>query len=383
MSSVNLIGQTIKELEQRKQKTLKDIEFSTKLLSQTEQQKIETISQLSILKNQINLRKSLIKDLEKQIEIIELEIENKSLLVGGLHKDLSNLKKEYAKLIRFAHRNKTDMQILVFIFASNDFNQAYRRLRFYQQFIRFREKQGREIVMTKKMIEEEVNHLENSKRNLSNITRAKEGELFSLGKEENRFTKSVAQLQIKEKELRKEIEDTKRSMAALNKAIADLIEEEAKKAAATKSSNLRDARYLKLSEGFAGNKGKLPWPTNQGVIISDFGEHDHPVLKGVKVRNNGIDISTNPNEIVKSIFDGEVKKIVSIPGQNIAVIIRHGDFLSVYSNLVKVSVKIGDNVKALQNIGEVFNDPKTGKGVFNLQIWQENKMQNPKSWILP
>jgi murein DD-endopeptidase MepM/ murein hydrolase activator NlpD len=168
-------------------------------------------------------------------------------------------------------------------------------------------------------------------------------------------------------------------MEALDKAIADLIAEETRSA----KTQIRDARYLRISDGFAGNKGKLPWPTTTGVIVNEFGEHSHPVLKGIKIKNNGIDISTKLNEKVKTIFEGEVRKIVSIPGQNIAVLIRHGDFVTVYSNLIKVQVKVGDRVQAQQVIGEVYNDEKTQSGIYKLQIWQENTLLNPTEWILP
>jgi len=378
-----LNAQTIKELEQRKQKTEKDIEYTAHLLSKTEKERLESLNQINLLKSQIDLRKKLISDIELQIKIYEIEIENKNLLVRGLNKDLENLKKEYAKLIRFAWMNKSDMNIIMFIFAADDFNQAYRRMRFYQQFIRFRQVQAREITQTQDMISQEVQNLNHMRSNLEKNKKSKFQEVQNLNTQETRYTKSVAQLRTKEQQLRKELEERRKSMEALNKAIADLIAEEARKAAEAKAGKVRDARYLRLSDGFAGNKGKLPWPTDKGVVVSQFGEHDHPVLKGVKVRNNGVDISTEANAQVKAIYEGEVKKIVSIPGANIAVIVRHGDFLSVYSNLVKVNVKVGDNVKTMQIIGEAYTDPSTKKSIFNLQIWQESKIQNPSHWILP
>lgn len=375
--------QTIKELEERKNKTEKEIEFTNKLLTETEQKRIQSLNQLNLLKRQIVLRKNLISDLEIKIQLLKQQISDKELLISELQKDLENLKKEYAKLIRFAWTNKSDLDILVFIFASDDFNQAYRRLRFYQQFIKFREKQGKEIVETQALLESEIIELSNARQDLERSISSKNSEVLNLNRQEGKFSQSVTQLKSQERRLRNEIEERRKSMEALDKAIADLIAEEARKAAESKNSKVRDARYLRLSEGFAGNRGKLPWPTDQGVIVGEFGEHDHPVLKGVKIRNNGIDISTTSHSQVKSIFEGEVKKIVSIPGSNVAVIIRHGDFLTVYSNLVKVSVKVGDNVKATQTIGEAFTDPQNNKSFFNLQIWQESKILNPVDWILP
>ena len=376
-------SQSLSELELRKKKTEQEIELTNKLLSDTEQKRIKDLSELNLLKAKIGLRKRLIEDIEKQVMLVENEISDKSLLLSGLEKDLLNLKREYAKLINFAWRNRTEMQLLVFIFASNDFSQAYRRMRFYQQFLNFRQKQGREIIQTQNLINEEIIRLNDSKTKLQLLRAAKSGEISTLNVEESRFAKSVKSLKAKEKQLKKDLEERKKSMDALNRTIEALIAEEARKAAEAKVGKIRDARYLKISEGFAGNKGKLPWPTAQGVIVDQFGEHNHPVLKGVKIKNNGIDISTQPKSKVKAIFEGEVKKVVTIPGSNIAVIIRHGDFLTVYSNLSKVFVKVGDIVKSNSEIGEVYSDPASGKAIFNLQVWQESSIQDPAQWILP
>lgn len=370
-------SQTLEELKKRREKTEKEIELATSLLTQTEQERVSTVEQLSLLKNQINLRKSLIDDITKQIELKEKQIEQKSIDIQELNINLKNLKAEYAQLIQYAWKNRKDMHILMFIFASDDFNQAYRRLRFYQQFIRYREKQGREIKSTQEIIENELLGLSQSRTDLEDALASKSDEIAKLNAQENRYSKSVVQLKRKEKQLAKQLKERKKAMEALNKEIAQLIAEEAKQ------TKVRDARYIELSEGFSGNKGKLPWPTEQGIIVSDFGEHNHPVIKGVKIRNNGVDIRTQSKASVKAIYEGVIKKIVSIPGANIAVIIRHGDFLTVYSNLSSVSVEVEQRVDTNQKIGVAFTDPQEGKGMLNLQIWHESNIQNPKDWILP
>jgi septal ring factor EnvC (AmiA/AmiB activator) len=376
-------AQTIKELEQRKKKTEEELALASKLLGKTEQERIQSLNTLAILKTQIGLRIKLLSDIDQQIIYLEKEIDKNELLIAGLTNDLTKLKREYAKLTRFAWRNRSHLNIILFIFASNDFNQAYRRIKFYQQFLKFREKQGKEIIRTQQMVEDEIKILLSNRFNLSKTKNEKVKEVNNLKTDESKYKNSVTELQQKEKQIRKELEERKKSIEALNKAISDLIEEEAKKAAKQKDGVVRDARYIKLSDGFSGNKGKLPWPTKSGIIIGEFGEHNHPVIKGLKVKNNGIDISTEQGAKVMSIFEGEVKKIVPIPGANTAVIIRHGDYLTVYSNLEKVSVKVGENVKLGQIIGEVYTDKASGKAILNLQIWKESNIQNPATWILP
>ncbi len=379
LPTIPLFSQTLRELEERKERTQRELTESTQLLQRTEKEREQSLSNLNILKRQLTLRTNLIGDIEKQIELLERDIEEKTLLIQSYQNDLKNLKNEYAKMIRFAQRNRTDMQILVFIFASSDFNQAYRRMRFYQQFLQFREKQAKEIIETQKAIESELAKVSTNRNRLAQSREEKTIEVNNLSKQQQQYSSSVRNLQQREAQLRKEVEERKKAMEALDKAIADLIAEETRSA----KTQIRDARYLRISDGFAGNKGKLPWPTTTGVIVNEFGEHSHPVLKGIKIKNNGIDISTKLNEKVKTIFEGEVRKIVSIPGQNIAVLIRHGDFVTVYSNLIKVQVKVGDRVQAQQVIGEVYNDEKTQSGIYKLQIWQENTLLNPTEWILP
>lgn len=375
-------GQTIQELENRKKKTEEEIKLTNQLLSDTEKKKIQNINELNLLNSKISLRKKLINDIETQIDLIEKEISNKNIIINGLNNDITKLKREYAKLIRFAWNNRSKMQILVYIFSSDDFSQAYRRMRFYQQLLKFREKQGKEIIQMQALMNDEIKKLAVRKIQFESLIDNKINEVESLNSEQKRFKLSVSQLKTREKQLRKELEERKKSMNELNRAIENLIAEEARKAKESKET-IRDARYLRLSDGFSGNKGKLPWPSMQGVIVGDFGEHNHPVLKGVKIKNNGIDISMPAGSKINVIFEGEVKKVVSIPGSNIAVIIRHGDFLTVYSNLSKVFVKVGDVVKAQQEIGEIFSEQNTGKGILNLQIWHESKIQNPAHWLLP
>ncbi len=373
-------SQSIKDLEKERNKTQKELEYSNTLLNKTQKDRIQTVNQLNILNNRVKLQNKYLEQTQSQILLLEKEVLEKTNAISQLNFELERLKEDYANLIRYAWKSRSDRQVLVFIFSSTSFNQAYRRFRFSKQFIRFREQQALEIEETKRIIDKEVQDLEVVKLELEKNKQIRTKSLTELRVEEKQVSKNVQTLRNKEKQLLKEIEARKKSMALLNKTINDLIAEEARKAGATK---VRDGRYLQISAGFEGNKGKLPWPTDSGLITSAFGEHNHPVLKGVKIKNDGIDITTNKGSAVRAIFEGEVTKVVSIPGSNIAILIRHGDYLTVYSNISKVTVKSGDRVKALQPIGQATTEPSTDKGIYNLQIWRESTILNPSQWLLP
>jgi murein DD-endopeptidase MepM/ murein hydrolase activator NlpD len=177
--------------------------------------------------------------------------------------------------------------------------------------------------------------------------------------------------------LSKELEEKKELAKKLDKEIEDIIKKEAQKKS---FKNLSSSETL-ISSDFSKNKGKLPWPTKQGVITSKFGEHPHPVLKDVTIRNNGIDITTAPNSLVRVIFAGEITKVFSIKGANSTVIVQHGKFFTVYHNLIRVKVKAGDKVLVKDTLGEVYSDPKTGESTLHFEIWNELIKQNPELWL--
>ena len=193
-----------------------------------------------------------------------------------------------------------------------------------------------------------------------------------------------AGLQQKQRELKQKLEQQRRVEQRLQKEIERIIAEEAKKAAASKDKKgfgLTPAEK-ELSTDFGKNKGRFPWPVDRGLITEEFGEHPHPVLKRVMVRNNGIDITTSAGEKARAIFRGVVSRVVAIPGGNMAVIIRHGNYLTVYSNLSDVFVRVGQNVDTKQEIGKIYTDPSDNKTVLKFQLWHENQKENPEDWIV-
>jgi murein hydrolase activator len=224
------------------------------------------------------------------------------------------------------------------------------------------------------------------KEEKQNLLVSKLNQTKIIEQQKQKQTEVYSELQQKEKDLAKKLESQRKAELRLQLEIERVIAEEAKKAS-RKSKNepgLALSKEEKLLSGdFSNNKGKFPWPVPGGFISDHFGEHPHAVLKYVIIRNSGIDITTRTNAKARSIFKGEVTKIVAIPGGNWAVIIRHGNYLTVYSNLQEVFVKAGQKVGIKEEIGTVFTDDNDdNKTILKFQIWRENTKLNPEDWLI-
>ncbi len=374
-------SQTKEELESRKQKNLEEIEYTTKLLRQTQNTRKANIGQIRIINKRIYLRDQLIQSMQKELDMLNEEIKEKNELIQNMEEDLEKIKKEYEKLIIYAYRNKDKYQKMMFIFAAENFNQAYKRMRYVQQFTKFRKKQAQMIKDMKENIAEEINKLENKRKEKTKLVKDKIAENLKLQEEKFQKNRIIAQLKTKENELKKEIEKKKRMNERIEKEIAEIVAEEARKMKMTSPYRQLTPEEKIISDNFMENRGRLPWPTERGIITDNFGNHPHPVLPGITINNNGIDITTVEGAEVRALFDGVVSKVFAILGGNNAVIIRHGNFLTVYQNLINVKVKKGDHVTMKQPIGTVFTDKETQTTVLHIEIWKELEKQDPEEWL--
>lgn len=396
LCTIQIIAQTKSELEKRKQQLTKDIEFTSKVLKETQKNKEATLNQLVTLNKQINIRESLINTISSEVRIIEKQIGDINNVINTLQAELAQLKKEYAAMVVFAYRNQSSYNKLMFIFAAENFNQAYKRLKYLQQFGSYRQKQAEYILETQRDLNYRIVELENKKRQKNGLLLDEQKEKVTLSKEKDNQTKIVRTLQDKEKQLKKELQEKQKAAQKLNKAIEDIIRKEIEaarkkaeaeaKARGEKPPAKSDALALtpeaqKLSADFTSNKGSLPWPVEKGIITERFGEHPHPVLKGVMVRNNGVDIKTNPGSSARAIFSGEVTGVIAIPGGQSAVLVRHGEYVTVYSNLRSVSVKRGDKISTKQLIGTVFTDEKNSETEIHFEIWKGMDKLDPSAWL--
>jgi septal ring factor EnvC (AmiA/AmiB activator) len=381
LTESNSWAQTKSELEEKKRKNLEEIENSTNLLKQTQDTKKENIGQIQIINRRINLRGQIIESIEKETKLLDEEIDEKNKLVVEMEQDLEALKNEYAKLILFSYKNRNKYDKVIFLFSAENFNQAYKRIRYIKQFVKFRRQQSVGIKNLQEKVISEITDLEIKKNQKLRLAEEKKNENNNLTKELNQKNNLIAKLKRKENELRAKIAEKKKINERIEKEITEIIAAEAKK---MKNANLFDQLTPEerlISNNFIENKGRLPWPTEKGVITEHFGVHTHPVLKGITIQNNGIDIVTVKGAEARAIFDGEVSGVFAILGANYTVIIRHGNYLTVYHGLVNLKVKKGDIVKVKQVIGTIYTDKETNITMLHIEIWKELQKQNPEEWL--
>lgn len=378
------------KLRREKQKLEKEIELTAKLLNNTKQSKKTSLDQLVLINKKIQKRQQLIRNIESEIASINNSIVANQKRISVLEKKLEKLKDEYAQMIRAAQQNRNDITRLMYIFGSEDFNQAMRRMRYFRQYSRYRHDQTEMIKSTQDSIAHKNEELREMRKTKISLKSRQEMEKKNLVNEKIEQNRAVQRLADKEKELLAELRRKEQAAKELQRAIERAIAAEIKKT--EEADRPADEKVIKrtfnmtpeqaqLSDNFSANRGKLPWPTAKGIVSSTYGEHPHPVLKYIKTRNNGIDILTSPDTKARAIFNGTVTNIMSLPNQNRVVIIRHGEYLTVYSNLEEVSVEIGQSIKTKDPIGSVFTDPDTNKTELHFELWKGKNLQNPSPWL--
>jgi len=392
MLSISTFAQDKNKLQADKKKIEAEIKYTNKLLEETKNSKKTSLNQLVILNEKIQKRETLIKGINSEISNLEQSIDKKNREVKVLVNELEQLKEEYANLIYYAYKNRNSYDRLMFIFSSNDFNQAYRRLKYLQQYSHYRKTQAELIKKAQAELKVMLQELEDQRNQKIELAMEKEKEVNKLMEEKQEKDKTVDVLGKREKELISTISKREKEAEQLQDEIESIIAEELRAAAERAKNespaddnsglNVLDAADMALSADFVTNKGKLPWPAERGIISSTFGEHKHPVLKKVKTKNNGIDILTEQGGIARVIFGGNVVSVKTITNTNKAVIIRHGEFFTVYSNLIEVYVKRGDDVKTLQSIGLIYTDNSESKTELHFEIWKGKTMMDPLTWLL-
>lgn len=374
-----LYGQSRSELEELRKKNLQEIEYVDRMLKTTSSQKKESLNELRVIGKKLDLREKLIDEYGQEISLLEYRISLNALATEMLEQDLNELKSDYAKSIVSAYKATKGTPALAFILSSADFNQGYKRLKYIQQIARFRRKETETIETIYNELQGTRTRLEKDRKNVSDLKSKEVRQKQILRDEQSRKERLVSNLSRKEKQLKQDLDEKRRIARQIEKEIERLIEEERKKSETVPMS----AEMKVIGESFGENRGRIPWPVEKGIITSHFGVHPHPVLKNVTEDNIGIEITSSGNIRAKAVFRGEVVRVFAISGANMAVIIRHGKYLTVYQNLVNVAVKVGETVSLGQELGDVYVDNGDGsKAELKFMVYEEKKKLDPEQWLV-
>jgi len=382
LSSIGF-AQSISDLQQKKQDAAQAIEYTTRLLQQVQQNERSSLSRLRLINRQIEERNTIISSINNEIKVYQEFVDNNSMVIKMLNEDVEKIKEEYAQLIRIAYRNRNLNDRILFLLSAESVNQAYRRFLYMKRYTSYRENQAEIIASIQEVLQKQSEKLEQQKHIKQQLIDETLVESEQLKTEKAQQNSEYKKLQNQQRTLRQKLRDQQRVEQQLEREIQQIIEEEARRNREAGEPGFALTPEQKLAgDKFEENKSKLPWPVERGIITEHFGVHRHPVLTNVEIKNNGIDIATEIGAKVRAIFNGEVSRVFGISGGNTAVIIRHGNYLSVYSNLREVVVKKGDKVATKQNIGTVYFDKDDGsKSILKFQIWHENQKLDPESWI--
>ena len=421
------------ELQQRKVQLQDEIQLANKILTETRKNENMTMGELRALNKKIQMREELIRTIDREIRIINNEIKSLQTEVDSLESKNEKLKSEYADMIRQAYKSRNKNSKLMFVLSSKDFTQALKRATYLKQYADYRENQVAEIKAKQTELQEKISELEERKKKQAALKGSQQSERNNLVGEKEEQQEVVNDLKNREREIQKEINAKQKEADKLEKEIQRIIADELRKAreraererlekeakdvglvkgkdftARTnnkklqnlisekrKSLNIKEEPVTaspaspsyaltpaaqQLAANFVANKGRLPWPVERGIIVGKFGVQPIPGLPGIKENNPHIEIATEPGTEAMVAFDGEVSSVIRIPGANKVVLVRHGNYFTVYGNLVDVYVKTGQQLKTKQKIGKVYTDNQK-QTILQFGLWKDEQIQNPEPWL--
>ena len=396
----SLYGQSRTDLEKKRQSVNQQINKTNQLLHKTASNKKATFKRLNALESQIGTSAIVIQDAAQRVAILDTMIDRKMTVVEELEDDLAVLKENYKKLIRQLYRYKITKSVLAFFWSANSFNHTYQRWVYVQHLEKYRSVQATFIRKVQTDLGKRINELEAQKTEKDQLLQQELVEKQVLDKEKANKAYLISKLKKQEGTLRADLKRKKRYKTQLSKKIEKAILQQiavAKEAArkyqqkkATSKTSTPKSPVLEsidyetaASKQFAQQKGKLMWPIYQGKIIGSYGRHQHPLFKDVQVNNNGIDIQGQYNSVVRNIYQGQVVSIFTIPGYQNAVMLKHGDYYTTYSNVAKVYVKQGQKLKQGGQIGTIGRDSNGGGHLLHFEIWHNKYKENPALWLKP
>jgi murein hydrolase activator len=391
-----------KELQKEYNNILRDINQIQKNIDKTSKERSLGLKEISLINTKIEKREKLISNIESQTKVIESELGEKTKEVGNIGSEISKLKEEYTKLILWLNKNHNSVNKLAFVMEAHNFKEAYHRIQYIKKYGDFRARQSKYLSNQVDRIMEKINALNAVKAEKINIIDINLSQKKELTKEKVNRDIVVKKLDSELSELRRKIMAKNEQAEAINRKIKKIIEDEVRKeqerrlaerakaakkdAAAGITTKRAPEDYSqtpegKLSNSFRESRGSLPWPVSNGQVTNKFGRQPHPLAPDLFIDNSGVDIQTPNNCQVKSIYKGEVVRVFDMPTYQNCVMVKHGDYFTVYSYLKSVNVREGMEITAGQSIGVSGYDETHGYSLINLQIWHYQNKQNPQNWL--
>jgi septal ring factor EnvC (AmiA/AmiB activator) len=406
-----------KQLENERKNLLARIGETKKVIAETKEKENTKLTQLKAINAQIKTREKVINNIGQEIFEISVEVDESKRTIDTLNAQLKRLKADYAKNMVLIYKSKSNINDLAFLFNAEGFNDAYKRIKYLNKLSEYKQMQARLIVNIQKSIEAEVNNMLHIKKQSEQLYTVKEGEKKELETDKKVETKVLTSLQQKQKELQEELAQNEKNYQKLTQKITDLIQNEIEEARKREDDRRRIAEEkaakarakliaenkkkgivtkpeptkmpasnlspddLKSSNDFEGMKNRLPWPVNNGYISEGFGTHQHPTLKAIRTTNNGVNIACKKQTQVKCVFKGKIKAIFEVSGMEKIILVKHGEYFTVYAKLQDVQVKIGQEINAGDVLATVYTNDFEQKTELHFEIFKSKQALNPEAWL--
>ena len=373
-------AQDVSRQESRKAKLEREIELLDKQIAQNASRSSSLLANLELVRKNIENRKALVKESDREIRRYNDSLYLKQLHINRLKARVDTLTAHYSRLVMSAYKNRDARVWYMYILASDDLGQAYRRFGYFKNLSSKMKEEAQKIRAMKVELEGERARLAQMKKDAEKVKAQRVKELESLRKDEKASANMVDQLKKDRRKYEKQLTEKKKEIVALNREIERIIAE-ATDPSSKKGSGVRkdDPAAVALSAEFAKNKGKLPWPVN-GSVIKKFGKQYHPVFKNLELPpNNGVDIAVKKGTQAKAVFDGVVKQVFVMPGYNQCVLVQHGNYFTLYCKMKGLEVKAGDKVRTGQTLGTI--DTINGQTQLHFEVWKGKTPQNPEQWL--
>lgn len=376
--ALSVQGQNVKAQEEKRARLEREIEILDRQLSENASKSSSMLSNLTLIRKKVSNRKALVSESERQVRQYSDKIYLKQRSINRMQARIDTLSQHYSKLVLSAYKNRDARLWYMYMLASDNLGQAFRRMAYFKNLSSQMNQEARRIKEAKLELEKEKEELRVLKKEAESVKAVRTAELKKLQGEEKQSDKIVRQLQSNRKKYQSQLAAKKRQVDALNREIERLVSS-AMGGSSSKTSSGKTEYDRKLAAEFSRNKGNLPWPAD-GPVVDKFGQKYHPVYKNLKLPpNNGVDIALAKGSKVRAVFDGVVKQIVVMPGYNKCILVQHGNYFTFYCKLGSTSVKAGDKIKTGDLLGtvDVIND----QILLHFQVWQGNKPQNPEHWL--